>query len=85
MEVVIKQGRSKYTFPKMPLIALLNVAIRYQAHYLFSVFRLNNIFNELYNSYSPVETLSVSPLQQTQYFYPAPGVNFSITLGINLT
>lgn len=77
-------GDDANAFPKMPPVTLVNFALRYQRHYLFAMFRVNNIFNHRYNSFSTVNTVSAIPFQQEQFFYPAPGRNFLVTVGFNL-
>lgn len=77
-------GDDANAFPKLPAVTLLNLALRYQRHYLFAVFRINNVFNHEYNSYSSVNTVSAVPFQQQQFFYPAPGRNFLFTVGFDL-
>lgn len=73
-------------FKKMPAITpLVDIALRYQGQYLFIVFKINNVFNVLYNSYESINTVSIHPFVRQAYFYPAPGRNFLVTIGFNLS
>ena len=78
-------GDNANVYPKMPATTVVNFTLRYQQHNVFATFAVNNIFNRLYNAYETINTVSTSPFEQQAYFYPAPGRNFLMTIGFNLT
>lgn len=63
-------------FPQEPHILLLNIAINYHLKHLFIEGRINNITNHTYNSYVGVDLNS-----QSQFYYPAPGRQYWLSLG----
>ena len=63
---------------KIPSLWVFNGAISYHYKKLTASLRLNNIFNVLYNAY--VSTTSTA----AEAYYPAPGRNFMLTLGLQL-
>jgi iron complex outermembrane receptor protein len=54
---------------------IYNLAVHYRYEHFTAAFRLNNVFDKYYYTYSVYQ-----PSLQTEYFYPAAGRNFMISL-----
>ena len=61
----------------IPGYVLLNSSMQYDYKHIDLVFRINNITNKYYNSYA-------SLISGTEYYYPAPGRNYMLTLNLTL-
>ncbi len=71
-------GDDTNTARKIPSLWIFNSAISYHYKKITVSLRINNLFNVLYNDY--VSTTSGN----AEAYYPAPGRNVMLTLGVNL-
>lgn len=67
------------TAAKVPPFSVYNLALHYYYRRFSLALRINNISNKYYNYITTVESGS-----NTEYFYPAPGRNFVVTIGFKL-
>ena len=63
------------TAPKLGGYTIYNIGVHYQYEHFTAAFRLNNVFDKYYYVYSVYQ-----PSLQTEYFYPAAGRNFMLSL-----
>lgn len=64
---------------KLPEFTLINSNIYFEKQHVYVSFRVNNIFNNHYNAYATFVNLT-----QQSFFYPAPGRNILLTVGVKL-
>ncbi|PHQ81198.1 MAG: hypothetical protein COB66_02935 [Coxiella sp. (in: Bacteria)] len=65
----------------IPAFVVFNSSIGFHYKRADLVFRVNNIFNKYYNSYASAITVGSTT---TEYYYPADGRNYMLTLNLNL-
>lgn len=68
---------------KLSGYVLLNVSVRLHRRHYFATVRINNVFNRHYNAYTLFSPLTTSSAV-SRFFYPAPGRNVMVTIGVTL-